>query len=74
MVVFRTDLNLAGAAIVVTPLAMMIAIIANGTENRRAIVSGTVVVTLAYFAVLFVVRWINRRDDPRHARHPPDAP
>ena len=24
--------------------------------------------------IFFFVRWLNRRDDPRHSKRPPDAP
>ena len=38
------------------------------------IIGAVGVVALACFGILLMTRLLRRRDDPRHAKRPPDAP
>lgn len=39
-----------------------------------AVVPAIAITCLAAVSIRLIVRWVNLRDDPQFARHPPDAP
>lgn len=71
-----TPFNVAGTVFVVAT-AVALPQVFGDTQAKRALMVAVLVVLAPIACIAFilgVVRWINRRDDPHHARRPPDPP